>query len=719
MHTAVVVAMAAAAGCSNTPYPGGDEAHGRVYYSSFSNPPKDLDPQVSYTSSDGAFLSLCYERLLGYRFLERPVKLVPELAVRVPEAEEMVDEAGNLTGIRYVFEIHRGVHFIDDACFPDGAGRELKAADFAFVFKRIADPGVNCPVFPSLNHIKGLSEYRARLETLRKEWTREKTDQGEDEDEVRLSVTDLYQAAGEIEGVHVTGDYTFELVLKNPYPQILYWLAMRFVSAVPWEAVSYYDGSKGSVKGSEPLEFGMRPVGTGAYKFNWGEYNREAKIVLDRNENWWGFGETAVPDVTRFPAGPGSDEDVEIGIWTAADAGRKLGRIDRIEWYLEREGLSRFSKFVQGYYDSSGIPSEAFDHVIQEDELTPEMEAKGIRLVKDLGIDFFYIGFNMDDDTIGAPLRFKDPALEAKRESELERSRNLRQAMSLAIDTKECLRIFYNSLGVPAQSPVPPGIFGYDPDYRNPYRQFDPELTVAKQRMEEAGYTNGIDPATGEPLRLTFDTSSTDTRARTLFNFYIDAWKRLGINVELAATDYNKFQQKMEDGNFQVFPWGWLADYPDPENFLFLLYGKNSTKYGPHNPNHSRFENARYDELFKKMENLPDVGSATWTDAISGQEVTLSRGEIIRAMQLTLQEECPLIPNSHSERYMLFHAWLKHIKPHPLSLSSAKYLDVDMPQRTEKRQEWNQPVHWPAYVAVVIVVAFLLPGIVTVRKERR
>ncbi len=85
-----------AAGCSNTPYPGEEETEDVVYYSSFSQPPKDLDPQRTYTVADATFLSQTYERLLGYDYLARPLQLRPELALAVPKPRETRDENGKL-----------------------------------------------------------------------------------------------------------------------------------------------------------------------------------------------------------------------------------------------------------------------------------------------------------------------------------------------------------------------------------------------------------------------------------------------------------------------------------------------------------------------------------------------------------------------------------------------------------------------------------------------
>ena len=115
-----------------------------------------------------------------------------------------------------------------------------------------------------------------------------------------------------------------------------------------------------------------------------------------------------------------------------------------------------------------------------------------------------------------------------------------------------------------------------------------------------AGYPNGIDPATGRPLRLTLDVNDTSARALLMFQFFRDSWKRLGLDVEITATDYNAFQDKMRTGAYQVFWWGWGADYPDPENFLFLLYGPmGRTRSG--GPNDANFADPRYDELFVRM----------------------------------------------------------------------------------------------------------------------
>ena len=696
-------------GCSNTPYPSVEEGGPVTLYSSFENPPKDLDPQRTYTVADGQLNAFVYERLLAYDYLKRPLELIPELAKEVPKPIIKRDAEGEILEVRYSFTLHQGVKFTDDPCFSHGLGRELKASDFVFAFKRLADADTNCPVRDSFSHILGFADYGDRVAELKEQ-------RG---DQVG-SIRSLYEEAGNIEGIQLTGLYSFDLVMDHAYPQILYWLAMRFVPAMPYEAVEYYDGEKHEGELEVRPGFDEHPVGTGAYVFHWPEFNRSAKWVFEKNEDWWGYHAPSpkIPQ-TVFPQQPGGEFDEAEGFWSLERAGRPLGQIERIEFYYEKEVLSRFSKFLQGYYDSAGIPVESFDQVISNDELTPEIEEKGIRLIKDIGLDVFYIGFNMQDDEIGSPQQFTDPAKEAQRAKYLKRNRHIRQAMSLALDIEEYLRIFNNKLGVVAQSPLPPGMFGFDENYKNPSRVFDPELKKAKALLAEVGMEGGIDPDTGAPFTLTYDVGSADSRQRVRYNFYIDAWKKLGIDVQLAATDYNKFQKKMHAGSFQIFQWGWIADYPDPENFLFLLYGPNSGKYGERKPNHAWWESDEYDFLFKKMENLTNEQSTSWNDSKSGEAVTMSRLEIINRMKDLLAEECPWIPLLHRESYGLIHSWLAYNKPQPITGSYQRFYELDAEKRATLREAWNKPMVWPAYVLVIATVLFLLPGYLSFKKERR
>jgi oligopeptide transport system substrate-binding protein len=661
----VLLVLATVVSCSNDPYPPTKEGE-KILYSSFIDAPRTLDPATAYNTRAHAITGAVYDTLLKYHFLKRPLELMPGLARALPERTALADGR-----VRYRFELRSDLLYANDECFelsaPGSRTREVVSADVAFQLSRIADPAVGSPVIEPFSNIEGFQEFSARLKARRESDPKFET----------LSVRDQYAAAGGISGVDASSRYVLDVTLHKPYPQIKYWFAMEFSTPVPWEAVAFYDGEEGRPR------FDDHPVGTGPYVLT--QYHKRARYVLERSENWYGVRhpEWNAPAAT-FPI-EGEEEDRLSG--RLDYAGRSLPFIDRVEVRREKEGIPRFNKFLQGYYDASAIITESFDKVVQEDALSPEMEERGISLDKAVALDVFYIGFNFDDPVVGR--------------SGGERSRKLRQAMSLVIDADEYSRIFMNGRGVSAQTPIPPGIYGYDPDYRNPYRKVD--LDRAKRLMKEAGYPGGIDPTTGEALRLTFDSSDTTTAGLTQVKFYTEAWKRLGIDMQIEATNYNQFLEKLRNGAHQVFQSGWVADYPDPENFLFLLWSEmGKSEHG--GPNATNFANASFDELFlstKTRENGPE------------------RTAEIRKIVRILERERPWIELFHREDYSLYHGWVRNMKPMGISAPTYQYRDIDPDERARLRREWNEPIVWPAYVLLIGLVLVIIPGIKTYLNERQ
>jgi oligopeptide transport system substrate-binding protein len=661
----VVFAIALAA-CTNNPYPGADDDVA-VRYRSLPSPPKTLDPAVSYSVLEHTITANLYESLLEYHYLERPYTMMPGLARELPEPQVFDDGR-----VSYTFRLREGMRFQDDPAFAlAGKGhdtRAIEAGDVAFQLMRLADPAVGSPIVAALGRIEGLPEFGARLAERR-----------EDPRFASLPAHEQYAEAGGIAGVRVHGATTLEILLTQPNPQLLYWFAMPFTAPVPWEAVAYYDGNEG-----RPF-FKDHPVSVGPFRV--ALYEKRRRIVLERNPNWYGalHPEWRAPGATYPESGDASD--MAAGRLASDVVGRPLPFLDRIEFRIEKERIPEFNKFLQGYYDQSSVPQESFETMIQEGRLSEAMATRGVQLDKAVDLDIRYVGFNMDDPVVGAPAG--------------ERGRKLRQAMSLAIDASEFTRLFLNGRGISAQTPIPPGLFGYDPEYRNPYRQ--PDLDAARRRLGEAGFPDGIDPATGKPLRLSFDTGDTSTRGRLRYQFFVNSWARLGIDVEIAATNYNQFREKIDKGAYQIFTWGWVADYPDPENFLFLLYGPmGGTESG--GPNSANFSDPEYDALFVEMRDLPN-----------GPE----RAERIVEMRAILERERPWIELIHREKYALFHGWLRNVKTSGIVAPSAKYLRVDPDERALKRARWNRPVVWPAYGLAAIAIVLVTPGVMTFLRERQ
>jgi len=172
-------------------------------------------------------------------------------------------------------------------------------------------------------------------------------------------------------------------------------------------------------------------------------------------------------------------------------------------------------------------------------------------------------------------------------------------------------------------------------------------------------------------------------------------WRRkqfakLGIQLVIRATDYNRFQDKVRKGKTQIFSWGWNADYPDPENFLFLLYGGNaSVDTNGAGINSSNYKNPEFDRLFneiKTMKNTPE------------------RKAKIEKMVEIAREDAPWVWGFHPKSLALSHQWFGNVLPNAMANNTLKYKKVDAKLRVKKQQEWNQPVILP----LVLLFVFLL-----------
>jgi ABC-type transport system substrate-binding protein len=251
---------------------------------------------------------------------------------------------------------------------------------------------------------------------------------------------------------------------------------------------------------------------------------------------------------------------------------------------------------------------------------------------------------------------------------------------------------------------LPPGIFGHvgggagvNPithrweDGRSIRRPIDD----ARSLLRQAGYPEGRDPETGGPLILYYDTPAAGPDSKALLQWYRKQLAKLGIELVIRATDYNRFQDKMLKGTSQMFSWGWNADYPDPENFLFLLYGPNG-KVEHKGENAANFADAGFDRLFEQMKDMPN-GPA--------------RQAVIDQMVDILRRESPWLFGFFPKGFSLHHAWYGNVKPHLMANNTLKYKTIDGPSRADAQQAWNRPVLWPIGLLALLLVLSILPAV--------
>jgi len=290
------------------------------------------------------------------------------------------------------------------------------------------------------------------------------------------------------------------------------------------------------------------------------------------------------------------------------------------------------------------------------------------------------------------------------------RAKKLRQAVSIALDYEEFISIFANGRGLPAQGPIPPGIFGhvegkaginpivYDWTNGKPKRK---SIEHAKRLLAEAGYPNGIDEKTGKQLVLYFDITATGPDSKAMLNWYRKQYKKIDIQLNIRNTMYNRFQEKMHKGTAQIFTWGWNADYPDPENFLFLLYGPNS-KVDVNGENAANYKNSEFDKLFDQMKNMPN-----------GKR----RKKVIDNMVNIIREDAPWIWGYNPKQFSLSHGWYMNAKPNLMAHNTLQYKRIDAHARQKNRQAWNEPVLWPVIIVALLFVGTGIPAIITYRKK--
>lgn len=691
----------------NNPYPD-SESGSNIYYDTFSERPRHLDPALSYSANEYVFLAQIYEPPLQYHFLKRPYQLTPLAATELPVASyqdsegNVIDENASseeLSRVVYritikpdiLYQPHpafatgktddyiyhnltvndlNGIHALSD--FKATGTRELTAADYVYQIKRMAHPKIHSPIAGLMSqYILGLSELS---EQLAKEY---------EKSSVKTDYIDLRKV--EFDGARVIDETTFEIVLKEKYPQFIYWLAMPFFAPMPWEADRFYSQAGMSDRN---ITLDWYPIGTGPFMLS--ENNPNRRMVLVKNPNFRG---------ERYPD-EGEVEDAALGVLD--DAGKAMPFVDKAIFSLEKETIPAWNKFLQGYYDTSGIVSDSFDQAVQfntqgEAGLTQEMKDKNIQLLTAVTTSSFYTGFNMHDEVVGG---------------DSERARKLRLAIAIAVDFEEFISIFANGRGVPSQGPVPPGIFGYKDgeaginsyvyDWVNgkPKRK---SIDVAKALMVEAGYPGGRNQDTGNRLVLNLDTPAAGPGSKANFDWLRKQFSKLGITLVIRSTDYNRFQEKMLKGTAQIFQWGWNADYPDPENFLFLLYGPNA-KIGVNGENAANYTNKEFDRLFDQMKNIRN-----------GEERQL----LIDRMVEIARKDSPWLWGYHPVAFSLHHGWYKNAKPNLMANNILKYKRIDALERKAQREKWNKPVWWPVILFITLMFSVVMPAFYYHKRRER
>jgi ABC-type transport system substrate-binding protein len=457
-------------------------------------------------------------------------------------AEAMPEASADFT--TWTMRLQRGIRFADDPAFK-GQPRELVAADFVFAFKRHYDPATKSPAYSSLaeDGILGLEALRGRA-------LRDKAP---------------FDYRSEAEGLRALDRYTLQFKLAKPRPRFTTTLASVTYAAVAREVVEAY--------GADIM---AHPVGTGPYRLK--SWRRSSRIILDRNPNF---------RAARYQSEPAAD-DADGQAWAKRFNGRRLPLNDGVEIAVVDEGQPRWLSFLGGQADFARVAPELSQIAAPNGRIAPNLARQGIRLHRYVNADVAMSYFNMEDPVVGGYSAEKVA---------------LRRAVHLAYDIDKEVRIIRRGQAIVAQSPTPPGTYGYDPTLRTENGTHD--VARAKALLDIYGYRDRDgdgwrEQPDGSPLLLTMSSETAQIDRQ-----YNENWQKslaaVGIRMNFERAQWPEHMKAARVGKLQMWFLGSTATDPDGQGLFEYMYGPSIGQ-----GNLARFKLPEFDAIYKRMLDLPD-----------------------------------------------------------------------------------------------------------------
>jgi ABC-type transport system substrate-binding protein len=541
-----------------------------------------------------------FDAMLAYDYLARPAKLVANTA-SLPEVTD--------GGRTYTLRIRPGIFFQDDPAFG-GRRRELVAADYAYSIKRLMDPG------------------------LRSKWhfLVEGKIEGADAAIAAAKATGRFDYDAPMAGIVVPDRYTIRLRLTRPDYAFRYVLAMPATGALAREAVEKYG-----------QDIGYHPVGTGPFRMK--EWVRGSRVILEANP---GYRE----DI--FDGDPGPDERSRA--IHARLKGKRLPLVRRIEVSVVDESQPRWLAFLNGEHDYiRPVPSDFANIALPGGTVAPNLARAGITATPDEVAYTTYTTFNTQETIDGKPNSIGGFSPERVA---------LRRAIGMGFRLDEQVAILDKGQAVRAHTPLPPVVSGHNPRMLSPTLEYSP--AKAKALLDLHGYVDrdgdGYREAPdGSPF--SFDHASIPTLRERQRN---ELWKKsmdaIGIRVTFNKVEkLPELRKQAQAGRVQSFSYGWIADYPDGENFLQLLWKGSIGQV-----NYAMFDLPEYNALYERMKAMDD---------------SPERDALIDRMVKLIWVYSPWLVETYKAETILMQPWLLNYKKHPFAHEPWKFVEIDGARR--------------------------------------
>ena len=227
----------------------------------------------------------------------------------------------------------------------------------------------------------------------------------------------------------------------------------------------------------------------------------------------------------------------------------------------------------------------------------------------------------------------------------------VRRALALAIDREAIAYELLKAGQTPAYSLVPPGIANYSdgPQVDFKSESMDERRAEAKRLLAQAGF--GPD----HPLKFTyrFFDSNDDRRIAIAMQ---DMWKAIGVDAQVLSAEAKSEYDALRSQNYDVASAGWVADYDDAENFLYLFTSSN----GP--MNYSKYSNPTFDALMAKADDTVD---------------TAARAKLLQQAEAVLLHDMPIIPETFSSYRHLVKPYVKGWVDNVSNMHRTRYLSIE------------------------------------------
>lgn len=355
-------------------------------------------------------------------------------------------------------------------------------------------------------------------------------------------------------------------------------------------------------------DFFQNPVGTGPFIFV--DWKPDLELNMKKNPNYW-------------------EKDAY---------GNQIPYIDGIKFKFIKEVSQQFLEFRNGNIDESyRLPNESFKEIVTtEKTLKPEFASFILQKTPSLAIQFY--GFL----TTG----------------KIFNNEKVRQAFNYAIDRDKILRFVLNGQGYMGaiHGIVPPAMPKY---HTKDIKGYSFDLERARKLMEEAGYPGGK----GFPDAVLQINSGGDRNIQIAESIQ-SMLKEIGVNMKLNIMQFAQHLDNIDAGRADFYRLGWIADYPEPESFLNLYYGKNV----PKDPkaispiNSTRFQNAEYDALFEK--------------AIATTDQT-ERYKLYKEAEQIAITQAPMMLIYYDEDYRMLQPYVRGYSLDPMHRVNMRYLWLD------------------------------------------